>query len=70
MTFTQDAICVGYVMCDCESNAIKLALPVYSTPEGVMIACLRCHKPIDDCSPVRVSEVTAAGLPYSEVVAA
>lgn len=70
MRSNHNVICTSYVRCDCETDSIKLALPVYTTPEGVMIACHRCHMPIDDCSPVRMSEVSAAGLPYSESEAA
>ena len=59
-------VCGEYVVCNCPTNDIKLALPIYVTSTGIQIACIRCHAALENCPPALLSEVQKAGLPHGQ----
>ena len=52
-----------YVVCKCSHNAIKLNLPIVTTPDGTFIACTSCFAALDECPPATIAQVTEAGMP-------
>ena len=37
-------VCGEYVVCNCPTNYIRLALPIYVSSSGTQIACMRCPR--------------------------
>ena len=72
MSSTQEntEVCGEYVVCNCPTNYIRLALPIYVSSSGTQIACMRCHAALEDCPPALLSEVRKAGLPHGQSEAA
>ena len=54
-------VCSEYVVCNCPDKNLKLALPIYVSPSGTQIACMRCHTALEDCPPALLSEVRRSG---------
>ncbi len=63
-------VCSEYVVCNCPTNYIKLAVPICVSPSGTLVACMRCHAALEDCSLAPLSEVREAGLPHGRSNAA